>query len=196
MINKTIITDCDGVLLDWEYAFSVWMEDRGHKTVDGAQFMYNIGERYGLTKAEGKRFIKQFNESAAIGFLPALRDAVYYVKMLHEKHGFTFECVTSLSTDKHAQKLRERNLEKVFGKNVFTKVKCLPTGADKDDYLLKHYGDSGLVWIEDKPENAGAGDKVGMKSILVEHGHNMDYSGPATVVKNWEEIYNLVTADL
>ena len=26
-----IITDCDGVLLDWAYAFDVWMGEHGHK---------------------------------------------------------------------------------------------------------------------------------------------------------------------
>ena len=30
MKNKIILTDCDGVVLDWEFAFSNWMEHRGH----------------------------------------------------------------------------------------------------------------------------------------------------------------------
>ena len=33
---------------------------------------------------------------------------------------------------------------------------------------------------------------VGLQGILIEHGHNMDYKGDATVVKNWEDIYNIV----
>ena len=27
---KKIIADCDGVLLDWGYAFEVWMADQGY----------------------------------------------------------------------------------------------------------------------------------------------------------------------
>ena len=190
--NKRIITDADGVLLDWEYAFNIWMQSHGFEPTEGYQFKYDMGERYGIPKKQVKVLIKQFNESAAIGFLPALRDAMYYVKRLHEEHGFTFEVVTSLSTDRFAQKLRVKNLQKLFGRTTFTNIKCLPTGADKDDYLKEHYEDSGLLWMEDKPANALSGYNVGMKPILVEHGHNMDYKGPATICKSWKEIYELI----
>jgi hypothetical protein len=37
-----------------------------------------------------------------------------------------------------------------------------------------------------------AGVAVGFKGILVEHGHNMDYQGSAVIVKNWEEIYEVI----
>ena len=44
--------------------------------------------------------VKQFNESAAIGFMIPLRDAQwYYVKLLHEKHRYRFVAITSLSLD-------------------------------------------------------------------------------------------------
>lgn len=192
--QKIIVTDCDGVLLNWEFAFGIWMEEHGHTPVDGSEYMYNIGDRYGINKAQGKQLIKLFNESAAIGFLPALRDAQYYVKLLVEKHGYQFDVVTSLSTNRYAQKLRKRNLEKLFGTNAFRKIKCLPTGADKDEYLHKHYNNTGHFWLEDKPENAVAGQKVGLKPIIIEHGHNMDYTGDIPVIKNWEEFYNMVTS--
>ena len=29
----------------------------------------------------------------------------------------------------------------------------------------------------------------------MEHGHNLDYDGPAKVIKNWEQIYNHVTGN-
>ena len=44
--EKIILTDVDGVVLDWEEGFSVWMEHHGHSKVDGYQFMYSIGDRY------------------------------------------------------------------------------------------------------------------------------------------------------
>ena len=50
------------------------------------------------------------------------------------------------------------------------------------------------IWIEDKPENALAGVNAGLNSILMEHGHNMSFKHDGvTVVKNWKEIFNLVT---
>jgi len=192
MKNKIILVDCDGVLLDWEWAFAVWMEEHGFSKKEGYQFEYDIGIRYGIGKEQGSKLIKIFNESAAIGFLPPLRDAMYYVKRLHEEHGYVFHCITSLSTDINAKKLREMNLQKLFGKTAFDRVVCLGTGADKN-YALEEYANSGLWWIEDKPENADVGYNMGLKSILVEHGHNMHHECPYPVVKNWREIYDIIT---
>ena len=190
---KTILTDCDGVILDWEEGFSVWMEHHGHQKVEGYQYLYNIGQRYGMSSEAGNKLVKQFNESAAIGFLPPLRDAQFFVKKLHEQHQYKFICITSLSLDPYAKYLRERNLKKLMG-DAFIDVICLDTGADKDE-ILKEYGGNfpGNYWIEDKPENVDWGIDAGLKGILVEHGHNMDYKGTATIVKNWEDIYNIIT---
>lgn len=191
--KKVILTDIDGVMLDWEEGFSVWMEHHGYKPVDGYKLMYKIGERYGISNNEGHKLVRTFNESAAIGFLPPVRDAQQYVRLLAEKHKYKFLAVTSLSKDVYARELRIRNLKKLFG-DIFIDVICLDTGADKDeelDRLGRVY--KGNYWIEDKPENADAGIRCGFKTLLVEHGHNLDYKGPATVVKTWEEIYNIIT---
>lgn len=191
--NKIILTDIDGVMLDWEEGFSVWMNHHGYRTVDGYKYMYGIGDRYNISKQEGNKLVETFNESAAIGFLPPCRDAQYYVKLLAEKHQYRFLAVTSLSTDPYAKTLRERNLNKLFG-DVFVDVICLETGADKDDILIelaKQY--KGNWWIEDKPENVDVGIDAGFRGILMEHGHNLNYSGTAEIVSNWEEIYKIIT---
>jgi hypothetical protein len=99
-----------------------------------------------------------------------------------------------LSKNRNAQKLREMNLDKLFGRTVFEQVVCLATGADKDQ-ALEPYRDSGLFWIEDKVENAQVGANMGLKSIIMEHGFNMNYSGPIPLVKNWAQIYDIITSD-
>ena len=191
--QSLILVDADGVLLNWEYAFAIWMEQHGHDKQPGSEFTYDIGERYGITKDQSRKLIKLFNESAAIGFLPPLRDAMYYVKRLHEEHGYQFHCITSLSTDVNAKRLREMNLNKLFGDTAFELVTCLETGADKNE-ALEPYRDSGCWWFEDKPENAEVGLDLGLRSVLIEHGHNMSYvNSNIPVVKNWKEIYNLIT---
>ena len=169
------------------------MEEHGFALKDGYQFEYDIGTRYGIDWEQGKKLIKMFNESAAIGFLPPLRDAMFYVKRLHEEHGYVFHCITSLSTDVNAGRLREMNLRKLFGKTAFEGVTCLVTGADKDS-ALEPYAGSGLWWFEDKIENAIVGHEMGLNSVLVEHGHNMTFEHPNIPrVKNWKEIYHLIT---
>ena len=191
---KLLLVDADGVLLNWEYAFAIWMEQHGHEKQPGSEFIYDIGERYGISRDQGRKLIKLFNESAAIGFLPPLRDAMYYVKRLHEEHGYVFHCITSLSLDINAGRLREMNLRKLFGETAFERIICLDTGADKHD-ALDQYKDSGCYWVEDKPENADLGHALGLKSILVEHGHNMTHECTYPVVKNWKEIYGIIVND-
>lgn len=191
-MNKIILTDADGVLLRWEQPFRAWMQAHNYIINDSGKNNYLLHNHFtNATPAETKLMARRFNESAAIGFLPPLRDSVQYVKKLHEEHGYKFRVITSLSTDKHAGMLREINLRHLYG-DAIESVVCLDTGADKDQ-ALEPYRDSGLFWIEDKFENFELGVKLGLKSILVEHGHNFaqDTTGGMRV-KSWEEIYDIV----
>ena len=195
MHHKLILSDCDGVLLDWEFAFNVWMNDKGYELV--SPNMYLISNRYGIPSSAAVESIKSFNESAGIGFLPPLRDAMHYVKKIHQEYGYIFRVITSLSTDPYAAKLRRRNLKKLFG-TAIDDVVCLGTGASKVE-ALSPYKDSGVLWIEDSCQNAEAGAELGLNSVIVEHGHNMNYGTKTQthtknipLVKNWREIYEMV----
>ena len=192
-MNKLILTDADGVLLNWEWAFRCWMTEHGYEFNEAGRKSYYLTHHYKDTDTdEILQQIKTFNESAAIGFLPALRDATHYVKRLHEEHSYKFRVITSLSTDKNAARLREMNLKKIFG-TAIESVVCIATNAPKDDVLLP-YKDTQLYWIEDKVENADTGYNLGLRSILMEHGHNMDHQCNYPIVKNWKEIFDLVTS--
>lgn len=192
MRNKIILTDADGVLLDWEYSFDVWMRQHGFNKVEGGALKYDIGKRYGIDKDQGRKLIKIFNESAFMGFLPALRDSMYYVKRLHEEQGYVFHCITSLTRDENACELRRMNLRKLFGETAFEKFVFLDTGADKDE-ALEPYRNTNFWWIEDKIVNCEVGLNLGLKPLLVEHGHNMDYENLSIPrVKNWKEIYEKI----
>jgi hypothetical protein len=191
-LDRLILTDCDGVCLDWEWAFNVWMGEHGFEEVAGSKFSYDMSLRYGIPREQVVKLIRIFNESAAIGFLPAMRDSVYYIKRLHEEHGFRFHAITSLSLDPNAQKLREMNIHKLFGPTAFERIVCLDTGAHKDE-ALEEYEGTGCFWVEDKTENAEVGYRLGLKSLLLEHGHNMNHECPYPIVKNWKQIYHIVT---
>ena len=189
-LNRVILTDCDGVLMNWEYAMNVWMQTQGYKIVEDGQQYYDMKDRYNLPSSVGRRLVRQFNESAAMGFLPPLRDAMYYVDLLHRKHGYTFHMITALSNNEHAQLLRIQNCKKLFGETAFTKFIFCDTGEDKDE-VLEPYRDSGLLWIEDKLLNAQTGDRLGLESIMVEHAHNMDNDEFPTFA-TWKDIYEYV----
>ncbi len=189
-LNRVILTDCDGVLMNWEYAMNVWMQTQGYQIVEDGQQYYDMKDRYNLPSSIGRRLVRQFNESAAMGFLPPLRDAMYYVDLLHRKHGYTFHMITALSNNEHAQMLRIQNCKKLFGETAFTKFIFCDTGEDKDE-VLEPYRDSGLLWIEDKLLNAQTGDRLGLESIMVEHAHNMNNDEFPTFA-TWKDIYEYV----
>jgi uncharacterized HAD superfamily protein len=192
---KKILTDCDGVLLDWAYSFEKWMKFHFDMNVVD-QTEYDIAKRYQSNYAElqkdHKFYIPRiFCNSSRIASLKPLRDSVKYVKKIYQEHGVTFDVVTSLSLDPETQKLRKFNLRKVYG-DAIDRIVCLDTGEDKDN-ALEEWRDSGLLWVEDKPENAVLGAEMGLQSILIDHPYNRDFSHPdVTRVKNWKEVYEMI----
>lgn len=189
MKEKLILTDCDGVMLDWMYSFDQWMNRHRYRIQNPDE--YDIGKKYDIGFAEKKRLTRMFNESASIRKIPPLRDAIKYIRKLHEEHGFVFHVITSLSDDEYAQHLRTKNLCETFGHTVFEKYVYLDCGADKDDALAKYAG-TGCYWIEDKPDNAFAGEKVGLNSLLMAHEHNVEWGIALKRVQNWKEIYETI----
>ena len=190
MKNKVILTDCDGVILDCVYAFDQWMARHGYVVVEPSQYQMEL--KYDMERVDAKRLVRMFNESAAIRKLPPLRDAIKYIRKLHEEHGYIFHAITSLSKDQYACHLRTKNLRELFGDTAFEKYVYLDTGADKDDELVKYEG-TGCWWVEDKPENAECGTKFGLNSLLIDHDFNKEYAGDIPRVQNWKEIYELIT---
>lgn len=195
MINeKVILTDVDGVLFDWLYAFDNWMKRHGKHIV--SYDIYKVADRYGLPRDQGKIYARIFNESAWIRKLPPYKDAIKFVKKLHEEHGYVFHAISSLSDDEYSHRLRTKNLIEMFGPSVFEKYIYLDTGADKD-LILASYAETGCWWIEDKPENANVGVRLGLESILMNHNHNKNMKVKDEVIRvnNWKEIYNIIVGD-
>ena len=187
-----IITDCDGVLLDWAYAFDVWMYEKGFIRIENTSHFYNQNDRYKISLEESIKLIEDFNESACVGFIPAYKDAVEYVTKLSEL-GYKFDVISCLAQDKHSQFLREKNLIHLFG-NVFDYIDCgLSFKHGKFEYLKNRYKDENYFWIEDSTSHAISGQKVGLKSILMDHPYNKDWDGIR--VNNWKEVYYLIIND-
>lgn len=189
--NRLILVDCDGVLLDWESVFRDWMQARGFQQSANASGYYKISDQFlDVDQSQAKKFTRMFNESASIAWLPPLRDSVYWVTRINQELGYRFHVITSLSCDPAAIRLREMNLQRCYG-DVFEEITCLDTGSDKHE-ALEPYHDSGLYWIEDKPENADLGHALGLQSILLEHGHNAAHQCPYPKVKTWSDIYHII----
>ena len=191
-MDKRIIVDCDGVLLDWAYAFDVWMVEHGYSRLPNTSQYYDQTLRYGILQVEAITQIKKFNESGCVGFIPAFRDSVEYVTKLSEL-GWKFEVISCLDKDKYAQNLRQKNLLHLFG-DVFGFIDCaLDFRVGKEQYLLDRYKGKKYYWIEDSVDHAESGKRVGLNSIVMDHPYNKEWGGPR--VENWKEIYQIITHD-
>ena len=188
--DKVILTDCDGVLLDWEYHFYKWVwETHG---LEQKQSIYSVAKALEIPWKESALLIKEFNESEMMKKLSPLRDAVKYVRKLHEEHGYIFHIITSQSDDPTAQDYRKENLFNVFG-DVFDGFTILKTGQNKDKVLAKWEGTE-CFWIEDKVANLEMGEVAGLEGILMDHHWNKDCIDFKRV-KTWKEIYNIITGE-
>ena len=197
--NRIILTDVDGVLLEWENHFTKWMLSRGHKLKENYKSEYDMSKRfiyYSNIFIEDpnqiKLAIREFNRSAWMGTQPPMPESQTWVKLLHAE-GWTFIPISSQTSDIPAQELRKSRLEELFGEYAFYNFHILETGQDKDDVLAEFHG-TGLWWIEDKWTNAYAGLKYGLKPLFVDHPYNREYSHPdITRVNNWQDIHKIVT---
>ena len=193
--DRIILTDVDGVLLEWEDHFANWMLTKGYQQKAGKEKIYSMDKRYGLTKKKKEELIKEFNNSAWMSTQTPLLESQTWVKLLHAE-GWTFIPITSQTADIPAQELRKRRLQELFGGTVFENFFILDTGADKDSALAEFHG-TGLWWVEDKPENALLGLDYGLRSLLVDHSYNRKFKHPKIKrVSNWKEIRSIIHSNV
>ena len=192
--ENVIVTDVDGVLLLWEHGFHMWMVSNGYKsTVNG---FYNIEDKYGIDKGKADFLAQSFNESAAMKRLPPMKDAIKYVRKLHEEHGFVFHCITAIPNTRDMYEARLENLENLFGKTAIERLILCGSSKNKP-HFLEEYRDTECLWVEDLSANVKHGVDIGMKGILINHHYNKnDVNNFEHVrVNKWKEIYQIVTGE-
>ncbi len=194
MYENVIVTDVDGVLLYWEHGFHMWMIDNGYKQT--RQGFYEIHDMYDISVKEADTLVQCFNESAALRRLPPVKDAIKYVRKLHEEHGYVLHCISAIPNTRDMYDARMENLQSVFGKTVVENLILCGSSKNKPEYL-KRYNDTGCAWIEDLTVNAEYGLAYNMKCILMDRHYNKDDKQDPRVkrVSSWNEIYSLIEGD-
>lgn len=180
--SKVILVDVDGVLCDWEFAFEQWIRKNTHLRRRYTD-KYDITTAYDIDRQRMDNYIQEFNSTDNIEFLPPFRDAIYYVKMLHEKYGMIFHAITLLGTEQKQMDRRFKNLVDLFGSTVFTDISCLPPHNDKRT-ILSLYEQSECFYVEDNVDHARTGLELGLESIIMKHVYNTKGHAIATV-NNW-----------
>ncbi len=184
---KKIITDCDGVLLDWAFAFDVWMREQGYFRLPNTDHHFQQSQRYGIPEDEALEKVHEFNQTGALGFIPAFKDSVEYVTRL-AREGWRFDVVTMIGKDKYAHRLRKINLQHLFG-DVFDDIYCAGDFRKPKKEILQKYSGTNYMWIEDRIDYAKDGQEVGLNTYLMDWPYNREgWVGPR--VKSWKDIYD------
>ena len=194
--ERIILSDCDGVLVNWNKGFESFMETKGHPKIADTEDDYSMAIRHGVNTLTAQALIKEYNEGPCIADLEPFADSIEYVKKLADD-GFRFIVVTSISDAPEAKFYRTKNLAKLFG-DVFDDIHCITMGASKA-HILMNWADTGYFWIEDHMRQAEAGYEAGLKTILIDHPYNTHYNTDlfpkVSVTTPWKEIYDIITTE-
>lgn len=189
-MDKIILTDVDGVILDWETAFEQYVEARGFVFNEKKRVVYGMDEQLGITQQEASNLIGDFNHSKEFGRIAPFRDSVEYIKRFKDE-GWKFVAITTAGEHPDTWPLRRKNLDTVFGTGAIDELYVLPLHGDKGVELVK-YANSRLFWIEDKPSNAVLGYQYGLRPLLMSTAHNHGYHGGVWRVNTWNDIYRTI----
>jgi len=192
-VDKVLLTDCDGVILDWEAKFKTFAIRLGHTFDDRYMNEYSLGKQLGLTHAASLELISKFNASSDFESLSPWRDSVEGIRKFKDA-GYKIIAITTAGSHPWTCGLRRRNLDNVFGADAINELYVLGIHHDKGEQLM-HYKDSGYFWIEDKPSNSELAYKYGLRPLLMNNPHNTSYNGIVPRVQTWNDIYKIVTLE-
>ena len=168
-MNKVILVDCDGVLVEWHNRFHESFPDPKQDDMD----------------------IHTFNSSPTFGELYPYKDSVEGIKQLKEK-GFTIVAITSSGTSLITRAFRRKNLDDLFGTDQINSIQVCELHGDKSP-ILENFKDTGYIWVEDSPQNAMAGKNLGLEPLLMNTPMNAEKDDLGIRrVDTWEEIVRIV----
>lgn len=180
-----ILTDVDGVLLDWFAGFRAYLVGLGIQVKSGDPDDWSMVGWAPLTSPEIQAHIATFNSSPAFGQLKPYLGAVEVLRKLWSS-GHDIVAITSCSSDPEVIKLREENLRRAFGP-IFKEVICLPLMESKVP-SLQRFPES--IWVEDSLHGAKAGVEAGHWTFILDKPYNQIASLPrVSRVNSWYEIH-------
>ena len=102
-----ILTDVDGVLLNWNKQFETWMEQEDY-LLDNPEG-YAIHRRFGISRDIATKMVKDFNEGPWLSHLETLEGAKEGVAELVE-NGYKFDICTAIGTNQFSNEEVEQAL--------------------------------------------------------------------------------------
>lgn len=197
-MKKTLITDCDGVLLNWLSGIPGFLESQGFDTqhlqgyLSGNQFI-PFQDLFMADSDEGAlAMMNAYHQSDFLARLPEMEPgSSETIQRLSED--FDIIVVTSFSDDKIAQQNRQDNLTLRYG-DAITDLICLPFSADKTAVLRDlAKGRDARIWLDDQIKHVHHGTNAGIPSYQftwdISCGRN---TGEVPEVDSWKTVEALL----
>lgn len=192
-MTRTILLDCDDVLLNWVSGFAKWATLTLGRPITGEPGSWHMGEWLGTSDNQAFDMISQFNGMDFFGELEAVEGAVDAISRLKNSPKYRLHVVTSCSSDQRTVAMRRANLEAVFGTDIFDSIHCLDLGESKIKILQAWK--PGAVWIEDNYKNALLGLDAGHRVLIRGRPHNAEQRATSDTrlewFDNWSELESI-----
>lgn len=196
-MKKTLVTDCDGVLLQWLTHVPDFVEELGLDTshlrdcMKGNQFIPFFDLFAAKNEKEAFERLEAYQESDYLKRLPIMEDgAEKAISNLSKEYEIIV--VTSFSENPKAQRNRAENLELRYG-NAISDLICLPQAADKTE-VLKDLAKSRdvKIWLDDQIKHVHHGINAGIDSYQYTHGMDCGRNtGEVKEIDSWKKVESM-----
>jgi hypothetical protein len=192
--KPVIMTDCDGVLLQWLAHTPSFVEDLGFngdhlkESMSGNQFVPFFEVFCATNETEAKERLLQYNESHYMRSLPVIEEeSIAVLNRLSKTHDIIV--VTSFSDKEIAHKNRSANLKTHYNTNI-SELICLNPEEDKTETLKKYAESRNVVlWVDDQIKHVKHGINAGIDSFQFTHGMDCGRNtGEVKEINSWVDI--------
>lgn len=193
--KKMIAFDADTVLLDWLSGFLYFLEEKGHCVEHVKQYLgttkFIPTEKITKSKCKeyNKQILKEFAESGVLSQLDYFKEENHTVLTELNKH-YEIAVVTCIGRTEQLISQRKQNLINLYG-DIFSDILCINFGESKEESLRKLSEEYDIVaYIDDREKHLAEAKNVGIKSILLSSGLDVNYSNDIdfSIVSSLSEI--------
>lgn len=180
--KPVLLTDVDGVLLDWVKIFGQFAQSKGFTLFMEHPQTWGMNEWFGADANAIRSLISEMNSSEIFAKLPPFTDALKVLPELARTHDLV--AITCCSNDTKTIQRRKENLKVLDVK--FKEVHCL-NFTDSKKELLAAYPKT--LWVEDRFEGAKSGVETGHDAFLINRSYNQDEHHEEIIkVDSWHQI--------
>lgn len=194
-MKKIILTDVDGVLLNWESHLLDFAIQRNvnFNILSGIQKYlksFSVVDFEKVFKMDPE-FVTDYNNSDFSKKFKPLKDAQDIINNIKDEYDII--AVTAMGTEKKAMDNRRENLEEYFP-NAIKDIRFVNLGESKKDHfidLIDKYGDNIICYVDDASHNTNIFNEVNKNAInfyMNRYRESELPKGEFTTINNWYDI--------